>query len=247
MSIVSIATIVALIIITKNINAIDDNNNDDAKIEQGVKVIKELEKQDILENEEKINYVQSTFKQDEEDKNSKQDDYIDKFSNSVIMGDSRSEALVEYGVLSNSSVIAHKGRNVKTAITDGDLNKVVNLSPKNIFLAYGMNDVQIYSNPDDFIKEYKNLIEEIQNRLPNSKIYVNSIFRTTNGAIQKNSNFNRVGPFNVALKQMCEELNLTYIDGSSCVSNDLFEGDGVHFKPNFNKAWLNLLINKANL
>ena len=46
---------------------------------------------------------------------------------------------------------------------------------------------------------------------------------------------------------MCDRLDLTYVDGSSIVDSSLYEGDGVHFKPEFNKLWLKLLIQDADL
>ena len=101
----------------------------------------------------------------------------------MILGDSRAESIVSYEILNNSSVVAYKGRNLKSAQKEGDINKAINLAPKNIFLTYGLNDIQIYGNPLDFIKEYEKIIKDIQNKLPNTKIYVNTIFRVNSKAI----------------------------------------------------------------
>lgn len=163
------------------------------------------------------------------------------------MGDSRAESISAYGILNNSSVIAHKGRNLASAIKDGDIDKAANLSPKNIFLTYGMNDVTIYKNSDDFIKEYEIFIKKLQDKLPNSKIYVNSIFRVSNKTSQKSKSYSNISKFNASLLKMCNRLGITYIDASLCVKENLFEQDGIHFKPQFSKDWLNLLIQKANL
>lgn len=183
----------------------------------------------------------------QEEVTSENTDYIDKFSKSVIMGDSRSEGFIAYGILTNSSVVAYKGRTVETALSEGDLKKVANLSPQNVFVTYGVNDVVVHTNPDGFITQYEKLIKELQRQLPDSKIYVNSIFKTSNVAIQKKSEFKRIDVFNRALQQMCNKLDITYIDGSSCVEDNLYAGDGIHFKSDFNKKWLNLLIDEANL
>ncbi len=131
-------------------------------------------------------------------------------------------------------------------------------------------------------------------QLPNTKIYVNSIFRVNSKAISKSPalenvpQFNaaimdmcnklglvyidassivddslyegvnskaiskspaleNVPQFNAAIMDMCNKLGLVYIDASSIVDDSLYEGDGIHFKPEFNKRWVELLIQVANL
>lgn len=203
----------------------------------------------MLESEEKIELVQSSLQGiniNKENDNEKVA-LIDKFSNSVILGDSRAESIVSYEILNNSSVVAYKGRNLISAQKEGDINKAINLAPKNIFLTYGLNDIQIYGNPSDFIKEYEKIIKDIQNKLPNTKIYVNSIFRVNSKAISKSPALKNVPEFNTAILKMCNKLGVTYIDGSSIVDESLYEADGIHFKPEANKRWVNLLIQKANL
>lgn len=203
----------------------------------------------MLESEEKIELVQSSLQGiniNKENDNEKVA-LIDKFSNSVILGDSRAESIVAYEILNNSSVVAYKGRNLMSAQKEGDINKAINLAPKNIFLTYGLNDIQIYGNPSDFIKEYEKIIKDIQNKLPNTKIYVNSIFRVNSKAISKSPALKNVPQFNTAILNMCNKLGVTYIDGSSIVDDSLYEADGIHFKPEANKRWVNLLIQKANL
>lgn len=202
-----------------------------------------------MESEEKIDLVQSSLQgiNINKENNNEKVNLIDKFSNSVILGDSRAESIVSYEILNNSSVVAYKGRNLISAQKEGDINKAINLAPKNIFLTYGLNDIQIYGNPSDFIEEYEKIIKDIQNKLPNTKIYVNSIFRVNSKAISKSPALKNVPQFNTAILNMCNKLGVTYIDGSSIVDDSLYEADGIHFKPEANKRWVNLLIQKANL
>lgn len=249
-SLVSIGLITAAVYVNKNsdsINAIESSEKEE--LSRGIETIKNLEAKDVLEVEKEIDLVQSSLANNNADSNNTTAsvDYINKFSSSVIMGDSRAESISAYGILNNSSVIAKKGRNLKKATKEGDINKVANLSPQNIFLCYGMNDIGMHASAEDFSKEYEKFIKEVQSRLPNSKIYVNSIFRVSNAAQQKNSIYKNVSSYNEALEKMCDKLGVTFIDASSCVQDDLFDSDGVHFKPQFNKNWLNLLIEKANL
>ncbi|HBI93819.1 MAG TPA: hypothetical protein DDY58_16125, partial [Terrisporobacter glycolicus] len=65
---------------------------------------------------------------------------MDKFSSSVILGDSRAESIVSYEILDSSPVVAYKGRNLISAQKEGDINKAISLAPANLFLTYGLND-----------------------------------------------------------------------------------------------------------
>ena len=249
-SIVSIGAIIGVIKLNGNIEALNNlENTEEAQVAEGIKIIKSLEEKDVVESEEQINLVQSSLQgvNINKDNYNEKANLINKFSNSVILGDSRAESILSYEILNNSSVVAYKGRNLISAQKSGDINKAINLAPKNIFLTYGLNDVQVYGNTSDFIKEYEKIIKDIQMQLPNTKIYVNSIFRVNSKAISKSPALENVPQFNAAIMDMCNKLGLVYIDASSIVDDSLYEGDGIHFKPEFNKRWVELLIQVANL
>ena len=233
-----------------SINALNHQKKiEEVQVAKGIEKIKELEKKDVSQSEEKINLIQSSIQgvNINQENNNEKINFIDKFSSSVILGDSRAESIVAYGILNNSSVVAYKGRNLISAQKEGDINKAINLAPTNIFLTYGLNDMTVYGNSSDFIKEYEKVIKDIQSKLPNTKIYVNSIFNVNYKAISKSPALKNVPEFNVAIINMCNELGVTYIDGSSLVDESLYEGDGIHFKPGFNERWVELLVQKANL
>lgn len=233
-----------------SINTLNNRKKEEeVQVAKGIEIIKELEKKDVSKSEEKINLVQSSLQgvNINQQNNNGKINLIDKFSSSVILGDSRAESIVSYGILNNSSVVAYKGRNLISAQKEGDINKAINLAPTNIFLTYGLNDVEIYGNPSGFVNEYKKIIKDIQSKLPNSKIYVNSIFNVNNKAISKSPDLKNVSVFNAAIINMCNELGVIYIDGSSIVDASSYESDGIHFKPGFNKRWVEMLVQKANL
>lgn len=213
--------------------------------EKGVAKIKELESEDISSIRDEI---ESNSKDNSNIKNNKGEiNFESLFENSVIMGDSRGEGLTEYNFLSPSSVVAYKGRNVIEA--KGDVSEVVNLSPSNVFLTYGMNDLQLFDNSKEFINKYEILINDIKSKLPSSKIYVTSIIPTTQEAIEKEPNFKHVYSFNKALKEMCKSLNIEFIDVNDSVNSGryLYEPDGIHFSAKFYDGYLNILKEKANL
>lgn len=246
-SLVSLGTIVGLVNFNGYIDAFNNHDKmEEEEVAKGIKIIRQMEEYNVIKSEEKIDKVQDSLNKTHSNKN-KEIDFRDKFSDSVILGDSRAESILGYGILDSSSVVASKGKNLITAQKKGDINKAINLAPKNIFLTYGLNDTGIYGESSKFIDEYEKIIKYIQKKLPTTKIYVNSIFGVENVALVKEPYLKKISEFNEALSEMCDRLDLTYVDGSSIVDSSLYEGDGVHFKPEFNKLWLKLLIQDADL
>lgn len=218
------------------------SNNIDLPIstEKGISEIKKLESKNVVELEKKIDNMNQ--------EKLKNRDFKNIFSNSVVMGDSISEALTEYNLLNKSSVIAVKGRNTKSAMSD--INTAVNLQPANIFLTYGMNDILYFNgNPEPFIKQYEKMVLEIKNKLPQTNIYITEILSVQKKAIARKSEFSKLNKFNEALSQMCKENKITFIETNDLLSEDskFYENDGIHMKIGFYPVWLNRLAQMANL
>ncbi len=208
--------------------------------EYGISEIKKLESKNVVELEKKIN----SMKKETLDKKN----FKSIFSNSVIMGDSISEGLVGYGILNKSSVVAVKGRNTSTAMKD--IPTTINLQPSNVFLTYGMNDIAYFSgNIDNFIKQYKKMINEIKTNLPQTDIYITGILPVQQKAINKQHVYVKLDQFNEALKVMCNENGLTFVETKQLLSEDskYYEPDGIHVKMGFYPIWLDVLAKAANL
>ena len=173
--------------------------------------------------------------------------YKSKFESSVIVGDSRAEGIYGYGVLSQSSVVAKKGRNLVTAMKNGDIDTAIGMYPKNIFLTYGINDIEAYQNSDTFIKLYGEVVDKIQSKLPNTNIYICSILPVTSSAISKQPKYNNISSWNQDIKNLCNKKGVTYIDANSVLANGGYEPDGIHFGVKGIKKWLDLFIQQANL
>lgn len=185
----------------------------------------------------------------EEAKNPNQPrNYTDVFSNSVIMGDSIAAGLVDYQLLTNIQVIASRGRNVDTI--DEDIQKVINLAPSYIFMEYGMNDLQYFrQNTPLFISEYTTAIQKLKTALPNTKIYVNAILPIMQNAINRVPENAGWPNFNAALKQMCTDLGVTYIDNASILTENGigYNPDGIHPLFAYFPLWLDHMAEVAGL
>lgn len=171
-----------------------------------------------------------------------------KFTGSVVVGDSITEGLTAYNILSQDKVVYKRGISIKN--TESLLQTAVGLNPANIFLAFGMNDIETYKTDiNSFIEAYKEKIEYIRKSLPNAKIFVNSIQPATTAVIAKRPDFSRVPQYDEALEKMCEELSITYIDNQYILEEhpEFYAQDGIHVSSTYYPIWLENMAEKAGI
>ena len=162
------------------------------------------------------------------------------------MGDSISEAFTEYDLLNASSVVAKIG--VELDELDDQIKTVADINPQVIFLSYGMNDVIATNGDTDlFIKEYKAVIDQLRKKLPDTTLYVNSIFPVSAAKQEEKPVFQKIPEYNAALQKMCDENQIAFLDNTSLVSDTYYEEDGIHFKADFYPIWLKLMAEVATL
>ena len=150
-----------------------------------------------------------------------------RFQNALIMGDSLAEAFGDYQLVSSSNLLATRGR--RTDNIDQEIATAISLAPRTIFLSYGMNDLEYCrGNAQRFIRQYKKQIHKLKEALPDTKIFINSLIPMDAAAIAQIPVYARYKEFNEALKQMCEEEQITYIDNTALMdwSPAVYEIDG---------------------
>lgn len=170
-----------------------------------------------------------------------------RFANSVVMGDSITKALEDYEFLDSTSVVAKNGINL--AHVQPELERAVELNPKNIFMSYGMNDLEyLWGNPQKFEELYENAVRTLQESLPDTKIYINGILPIQQKAIDKKPLYGNVDAYNEALVEMCTRLGLPFIDNSGLMQQeDIYQEDGIHPKPHYYPSWLENMASKAGI
>ena len=208
--------------------------------EQGVEYIKAAESEDIATIEQKISQLE------QQDGGEDARSYKEKFASSVVMGDSITEGFSEYDVLNASSVVSKIGVHLNEL--DEQVQQVKELDPQVIFLAYGMNDViSTAGDTDQFLEEYETLVDQLREEVPNAHIYVNSIFPVTDSAVKKEPELTQISEYNTALKGMCDEMQVGFIDNTELVEDQYYEEDGVHFKAEFYPIWAERVAEVAAL
>lgn len=214
-------------------NAIEvlNNNNDIETIKNNIKLEKEkAEEKEKIQASEDVSFFQF-------------------YKNTLFLGDSITEGLIDYELVNEYNVIAEKGGTVKDAISK--IDKIKQINPENVVLFYGMNDVIEFDGlnenltVDKFRETYVTLMNSIKSELPKVKIYVISPTNVMSNAINTNYRLTNenISEFRNVIKEVCSETNVTYVDINSEVSNriDLHEGDGIHFKYEFYNIWLQTL------
>lgn len=208
--------------------------------EQGVEYIKAAESEDIATIEQKISQLE------QQDGGEDARSYKEKFASSVVMGDSITEGFSEYDVLNASSVVSKIG--VHLDELEEQVQQVKDLDPQVIFLAYGMNDViSTAGDTDQFLEEYETLVDQLREEVPNAHIYVNSIFPVTDSAVKKEPELAQISEYNTALRQMCDDMQVGFIDNTEIVEDQYYEEDGVHFKAEFYPIWAERMAEVAAL
>lgn len=228
-----------------------NKKKEEALIKKNYALLQKLENRDI-------NNIEKKLSEDGNSNNNKTESYekIQKqisnksnklfFENSVFMGDSITEALEFYNILNSSSVLAKKGQDVIKARKS--VPQLKNLNPKRIFILYGENDLELFSNPKDFEDNYTKLVKDIKTALPNSQIYLQSVMPAQPKAQQRNkklSNF-RSSLFLDVVKRVAKKEKVNFIDIRPVIANKnyLYERDGIHFNAKFYSLWLNYLRQK---
>ena len=212
-----------------------------ADTEEGIAYIKAAEAEDITVIEQKIAQLESQDGGEEDTRSAKE-----KFASSVVMGDSITEGLEEYDVLSASSVVSKIG--VHLDELDDQVAQVKELNPQVIFLTFGMND--IIENGEDterFRSDYEALVKQIQEEVPDAHIFVNSIFPVLDTAVENEPALERISEYNTVLSEMCTKLQIGFIDNTELVSDRYYEEDGIHFKAEFYPLWADRMAEVASL
>lgn len=223
--------------------------NPRADIEEGAKKLEQLSKRDVSKIDARIQELEKAEKAADEEWQNRS--LNEKFANSLVLGDSISQGIYEFGLMDQAFVIATKGAEVTRAEDSGSLNnlkKAAEAKPQNIFFAYGADDL-VSAGGDEtvFAEKYKAFLDEAKALMPDTAIYVNSVLPVNQTAIDKNASYGKVAQFNKALEKLCEEQAVIFIDQTEAVKEEYYTEDGVHMNPDFYQGWLERMVEAAEL
>lgn len=172
--------------------------------------------------------------------------YRQVFSDTLIVGDSLMQGLATYRVLDNSNMLAMVSASLYHL--EGNINKIVANNPGILITHYGINtlvDSESYLN--SFISQYESILNRLKEGLPDTRIFVSGIF---NVLPSLERSYPCISEYNDRLKRMCSELEVGFLDNSSCLPGDgeYYGTDGIHVSENFyTEVWLPHLYYEINL
>ncbi len=163
--------------------------------------------------------------------------YRQIFSDALIVGDSLMNGLEIYNVLDRANMITMVSASLYHL--EGNISKIISNNPKKLILHYGIN---MMTNSDSqlnfFISMYEGIIKRLKTELPDTEIYVSSVFRVSSGV---SGRYSYLDKYNEALSVMCSELEIGFVDNSPCFGEDFpyFGSDGIHMSKGFyTDVWL---------
>ncbi|MBQ6381482.1 MAG: hypothetical protein IJJ41_07820 [Clostridia bacterium] len=147
----------------------------------------------------------------------------------LIVGDSIMKAMYEYGIVDESQILAEIGAG--TAFLEDNIEDIVAANPKVLVLHFGENQLSTEEYAPEYAKQYGELIQTLKKKLPNTKIYVDSIFPVEEKAYSAEPYTKNIAVYNQELEKMAKDIGVHYIDYDEMFASfdkNYFDADGIH-------------------
>lgn len=244
---IGVGTLLLIILAAQGISTLGKQKIDTT---EGLEIIKKAESADITTIENKIAGLEASASADGEDESVADTRSLkEKFDSSVIMGDSIALGFSEYGILNSSSVIAEIGARIgNEEMVKEQIEKAKEMNPQMLFLCYGINDIKGSNDTmEEFLKNYKEIIDYIKEELPDTKIFVNSIFPVEDSLVEEDEELAEIEQYNEKLRAVCDKKQIAFLDNTDLVDDRYYEEDGIHFVPDFYEKWAEEIAEVAEL
>lgn len=181
------------------------------------------------------------------------------FDDAVFVGDSITEGIKIYDVMSNATVLSSTGINldniftkpvVKTEgeekITIIDAAKAVQTGK--IYLMMGANSM--LSDKETFLKGYGRLVDTLHKLHPEATLYIQSILPVTETYAKNRPDFSnqKIDDYNAGLEQLANDKQVFYLDVAEAFKNEngalpteASPKDGMHFSADWYRKWFDYL------
>lgn len=184
------------------------------------------------------------------------------FDDALFVGDSITEGIKLYDIMSNADVLSYTGINLNNIFTkevidkglgDGSKETIIDASarydPGKIYILMGINSILL--SEEDFISAYERLVDTLQQQHPEATIYVQSILPVTaayeqwSQAVTDNATIDR---YNKDLRAMAMKKGVYYLnvaevfkDDTGALYDEASPTDGIHFGPSWYRKWFEYL------
>lgn len=187
---------------------------------------------------------------------------LDSISNSVFIGDSRTEGLRLYTSIlaSGARVYANKGLSVSSVYTkafvrtdSGDITALdamrADPSYESVYICLGINELG-WQYVEIYIEKYASLIAAIREINPSANIYIEGLLPVTEQRSASDETFNnpRIEHFNASLLELAKTLGVHYLNVSDMFAENGgalppdASTDGIHLNKNYCVRWLDYIL-----
>ncbi len=251
----AIAALLVVVILLSGIRAGgQDASGRAAEVAEGVAWLKRQETRDPADVEARIKAIQR--EEWEQMLLSQRDDWVAQlesgeinvwslFDDAVVLGDSRAVGFEFYDYLPDERVMAEGGATIRNV--EALLPELEALNPSCVFLCYGLNDISIgyWSTAEEYTAELAQVVESLQNALPDATICISSTLVARDPAFQTASVWREIPDWNLSVAKMCAEQGYAFADNALLCEEyaSLWETDGIHVQRGLYPHWAeNLMI-----
>ena len=180
------------------------------------------------------------------------------FDDAAFVGDSSTEGIKLYEVMTNATVVAARGINLDNVFTDDQIRTAQGNStvmgaleaaePKKIYIMFGANGVGWFTE-QHFTDVYTKFVQAVKEQHPDSQIYLQSILPVTQEFDDSREDISndKINRYNELVVEIAEEQKVHYLDVASafkdekgCLPEDS-NGDGMHFGNKYYQKWFDYL------
>ena len=180
------------------------------------------------------------------------------FDDAAFVGDSITEGIKLYEVMTNATVVAARGINLDNVFTDDQIRTAQGNStvmgaleaaePKKIYIMFGANGVGWFTE-QHFTDVYTKFVQAVKEQHPDSQIYLQSILPVTQEFDDSREDISndKINRYNELVVEIAEEQEVHYLDVASafkdekgCLPEDS-NGDGMHFGNKYYQKWFDYL------
>lgn len=208
---------------------------------KGEEKLKELAERDVEEIDARIKKLEEEEEKVLEERKNRTNG--EKFADCLILGDAICQGLYEYEYLDAGVVSSSGGLRVtvpdETGLTDMILQAVSD-APQHIFLVLGREDDAAEEDAETFVQAYEAMLIKLKEGLPDSQICVD-------GIVPVKPEDGRTSEYNKKLAELCENLQVVFIDNEAFMKNEYYEEDGVHMTAAFYSEWISCMAEQAKL
>ena len=180
------------------------------------------------------------------------------FDDAAFVGDSITEGIKLYEVMTNATVVAARGINLDNVFTDDQIRTAQGNStvmgaleaaePKKIYIMFGANGVGWFTE-QHFTDVYTKFVKAVKEQHPDSQIYLQSILPVTQEFDDSREDISndKINRYNELVVEIAEEQEVHYLDVASafkdekgCLPEDS-NGDGMYFGNKYYQKWFDYL------